>query len=435
MRKREPNSQKMRDRKNLADTALFLSKSCRPARYKNNGLELNNRYCDNASEKIPLKNLSKVPTFSIASQLPLDEDFSLFLPKHQEMVTEVMNVLMSVPENQLADFLSTCAFCRVHLNPQLFNYCFSTALLHRRDTRNVPIPNLVETFPFKFMESQVFQQARESSRVLKRNERRAIIIPRDFTATDLEEEHRLAYWREDIGANLHHWHWHLVYPFTSSNRAIVAKDRRGELFFYFHQQMIARYNGERLCNSLKRVVMFSNWREPIPEAYFPKLDSLTSARVYPPRQSGMRWKDVNRPVDNLTVGISDMEKWRTNISVAISTGKVRLEDGTFQDLNIDILGNMVEASILSPNRQLYGSLHNNGHVLTGYMHDPVHRYLENFGVMADEATTLRDPFFFRWHAFIDDIFQQHKQSPYVSPYSRSELENPGVQVQSVAIEN
>ncbi|XP_026333174.1 phenoloxidase subunit 2-like [Hyposmocoma kahamanoa] len=406
-----------------------------PPDYENNGLDLNNRFGEDATETIPLKNLSQVPQFPNASQLPPDADFSLFLPKHQEMATEVIDVLMSVPENQLADFLSTCAFSRVHLNPQLFNYCFSTALMHRRDTRNVPIPNLAETFPFKFMDSHVFQQARESTQVLENAERTPIIIPRDFTATDLEEEHRLAYWREDIGVNLHHWHWHLVYPFTSSNRAIVAKDRRGELFFYMHQQIIARYNVERLCNSLKRVVKFSNWREPIPEAYFPKLDSLTSARVYAPRQSDMRWQDVNRPADDLNITIPDMERWRRNITEAISTGRVRLEDGSTQDLNIDMLGNLVESSILSPNRQLYGALHNNGHVFTAYMHDPVHRYLENFGVMADEATTMRDPFFYRWHAFIDDLFQQHKQSPYVSPYSRSELENPGVQVQSVAIEN
>lgn len=67
-----------------------------------------------------------------------------------------------------------------------------------------------------------------------------IIVPRDFTATDVEPEHRLAYFREDIGINLHHWHWHLVYPFAGSER-IVRKDRRGELFYYMHQQIIARY--------------------------------------------------------------------------------------------------------------------------------------------------------------------------------------------------
>ncbi|PZC83581.1 hypothetical protein B5X24_HaOG207564 [Helicoverpa armigera] len=264
--------------------------------------------------------------------------------------------------------------------------------------------------------------------------RTPIIIPRDYTATDLEEEHRLAYFREDIGVNLHHWHWHLVYPFTASQRAIVAKDRRGELFFYMHQQLIARYNGERLNNSLKRVKKFSNWREPIPEAYFPKLDSLTSSRGWPPRQANMQWQDLNRPVDGLNVTINDMERWRRNIEEAISTGTVTNADGTTSPLDIDILGNMLEASILSPNRELYGSIHNNGHSFSAYIHDPTHRYLESFGVIADEATTMRDPFFFRWHAWIDDICQKHKESSYVRPYTRSELENPGVSVTSVSVE-
>ena len=59
----------------------------------------------------------------------------------------------------------------------------------------------------------------------------------DYTASDLEEEHRLWYFREDMGINLHHWHWHLVYPFEASDRRIVDKDRRGELFYYMHQQV------------------------------------------------------------------------------------------------------------------------------------------------------------------------------------------------------
>lgn len=67
-----------------------------------------------------------------------------------------------------------------------------------------------------------------------------IEIPRDLTASDLDPEHRLAYFREDIGINLHHWHWHVIYP-TSGPSNVVNKDRRGELFYYMHQQIIARY--------------------------------------------------------------------------------------------------------------------------------------------------------------------------------------------------
>lgn len=66
-----------------------------------------------------------------------------------------------------------------------------------------------------------------------------IEIPKDFTASDEEEEHRLFYFREDLGINLHHWHWHLVYPFDA-HIEVVKKDRRGELFYYMHQQITAR---------------------------------------------------------------------------------------------------------------------------------------------------------------------------------------------------
>lgn len=56
----------------------------------------------------------------------------------------------------------------------------------------------------------------------------------------MDVEHRVAYFREDIGVNLHHRHWHEVYPFMGM-KEIVYKDRRGELFYYMHQQMLARY--------------------------------------------------------------------------------------------------------------------------------------------------------------------------------------------------
>lgn len=68
-----------------------------------------------------------------------------------------------------------------------------------------------------------------------------ITIPQNYTASEVEPEQRVAYFREDIGINLHHWHWHLVYPFDARDRSIVNKDRRGELFYYMHQQIVARF--------------------------------------------------------------------------------------------------------------------------------------------------------------------------------------------------
>lgn len=42
---------------------------------------------------------------------------------------------------------------------------------------------------------------------------------------------------------------------------------------------------------------------------------------------------------------------------------------------IDILGNIVEASILSVNRDYYGDIHNMGHLAIALAHDPDGRYL------------------------------------------------------------
>jgi hypothetical protein len=76
----------------------------------------------------------------------------------------------------------------------------------------------------------------------------------DYTATDLEEEHRVAYFREDLGINLHHWHWHLVYPFDGPQQ-VVNKDRRGELFYYMHQQIVARW--ELIIEHCARILLIN----------------------------------------------------------------------------------------------------------------------------------------------------------------------------------
>lgn len=59
------------------------------------------------------------------------------------------------------------------------------------------------------------------------------------TASKEEQEQMLHYFREDIGVSLHHWTWHLVYP-TRGPQFVVNKDRRGELFYYMHRQILAR---------------------------------------------------------------------------------------------------------------------------------------------------------------------------------------------------
>ena len=73
-----------------------------------------------------------------------------------------------------------------------------------------------------------------------------------------------------------------------------------------------------------------------------------------------------------------------------------------------------------------------GHTFISYAHDPDHRHLESFGVMGDAATAMRDPVFYNWHAWIDDIFQTHKQQ--LVPYTANQLNYTGITIGALLIQ-
>lgn len=75
------------------------------------------------------------------------------------------------------DFLAAAVYCRDRMNPYLFIYAFSVAILHRPDTRNIAIPPLSEVFPEKYMDSEVFARAKEESNIVEPGSRvRKIIV-------------------------------------------------------------------------------------------------------------------------------------------------------------------------------------------------------------------------------------------------------------------
>lgn len=101
----------------------------------------------------------------------------------------------------------------------------------------------------------------------------------------------------------------------------------------------------------------NNFRERIPEGYFPKISRSLNNRAYPGRPNDLFLQDVNRDDDQ--VEIAEVERWRDRIFQAIDQGYV-VEQGTNRQITldettgIDTLANIVESNALSPNRQLYG---------------------------------------------------------------------------------
>ncbi|XP_058804268.1 phenoloxidase 1-like [Phymastichus coffea] len=402
-----------------------------PEKYQPIGHHILTRFGGDAQSSVPIKQIA-IPDLSVPLSLSRRDGFSLFLSSHRKMAARLTELFMTV--GSVEELLSLAVYCRDRMNAGMFVYSLSVAMLHRPDTKHLPIPQLAEVFPDKYMDSSIFHVAKEEANVVPSGSRSPIEIPLNYTATDADAEHRVAYWREDIGINLHHWHWHLVYPFEGP-RVAVDKDRRGELFYYVHHQIMARYNVERLCNSLPRSRRLANWREPIPEAYFPKLDSMVAGRAWPARPAGFVLSDVNRPGDNMRFDISDMERYRDRIMEAIHTRSVRSANGSLVQLDevtgIDVLGNIMEASTLSPDLAYYGDLHNMGHVAISFCHDPDNRFLEPFSIMGDATTAMRDPAFYRWHEFIDGVFYEFLDS--LPAYSAQQLTFPNVTVSDARI--
>lgn len=69
------------------------------------------------------------------------------------------------------DLKAVAVYARDRVNPYLFNYCLSVALLHRPDTKNVDVPSFISSFPDKFLDGTVLQQAREESSIVPEGSR------------------------------------------------------------------------------------------------------------------------------------------------------------------------------------------------------------------------------------------------------------------------
>lgn len=84
---------------------------------------------------------------------------------------------------------------------------------------------------------------------------------------------------------------------------------------------------------MARVKRLNNLREPIPEAYFPKMDSLVASRAWPGRQANSMIADINRELDQLKFDITDLERWTSRFVDACHQGFV-MDVSTFNILSI-----------------------------------------------------------------------------------------------------
>nr|CAD7568052.1 unnamed protein product [Timema californicum] len=362
-----------------------------------------NRYKNPA----PVKKLVRLCTNN--SLLPRGKIFTLFNDKHRnEMVLLFESFLFS---QDWETFYKTACWARDRINEGQFIYALTVAVLHREDTKGVVLPPSYEIYPHLYVNSEVIHAAYKA-----KMRQEPAVVRMNFTGTIRNPEQRVAYLGEDIGLNSHHAHWHMDFPFWWKPEEYgVEKDRQGELFYYMHHQLIARFDLERLSNDLPFVKPLG-WNQKIVDGFYPQ----TTYRVggeFPARPDNFEFQDLQN------IKIKDLMDYDRRIREAIHQQAVYTVNGDYYSLNdstgINTLGQIMEPSCGSKHREYYGALHNYGHILLGQITDPKGKFDMPPGVMEHFETATRDPAFFRLHKHIDNLFKLHKD--LLPPYSRDEV--------------
>lgn len=238
-------------------------------------------------------------------------------------------------------------------------------------------------------------------------------------------------WREDPLTNEHHLHWHVVYPSIGiirddapedllevlqnrsrrladdeMRRVVRYQDRHGEMFIYMHQQMLARYDAERLALGLHPVRSLDLTQQLVDLGDGIDVQPPIEFDPAKPENGGYQDRPDGAQLD--PAWAEKLNKAWSNLHEAIKEGAFKSADGQRIAITADLLGVNIEASTGifrgGVDREYYGNMHNDGHNgIAAVPADPGGPNDQIPGVMATPQLNLRDPVFWRWHRLIDNL--------------------------------
>ena len=349
--------------------------------------------------------------------------FSLFNPQHRREALMLFEVLEDCKTWDPC-FRNNAAYFRERMNEGVFIYALYTAVIHHPIATGVVLPPLYEVTPHMFTNSEIISQAYTAKMTQTPGK-----FNMGYTGSQSNPEQRVAYFGEDIGMNVHHVTWHMDFPFWWQDHYGYHLDRKGEMFYWAHHQLTARFDSERLSNNLDLVDELY-WDRPIYEGFAPHT-TYKYGGEFPARPDNIRFEDVDG-----VARIRDLKIMEDRIRDAIAHGYVTGKDGSIINIlnneGINILGDIMESSEYSVNPYYYGALHNTAHIVLGRQGDPHGKFKQPPGVMEHFETATRDPAFFRLHKYMDNIFTEFKER--LPAYTYDELNFEGVDVESFSID-
>lgn len=319
-----------------------------------------------SSRKKRQKKLSAAVGERVALEKPIHY-FSPFIPAHREAAYAIykdLQTLAAGATDELAGIslvLDRIMELRVTEHPDLLEYVLEIFLLHDVRHYQFQMPSILLREP-----EMAYSPAP---------------VPPGY-APGNPDETWLNWFREDPLLNEHHAHWHSIYDYTGH------KDRQGEMFFYMHRQMLARYDAERRAAGLPAVLAYDDFSKPIAVAYHRNVGNVVIAQP----------REANAPV-NPANAIKQLSKLKT-IREDIESGKYdpALPGNMQAEINgITLLGTILDGSNTDHAGSPYHDYHGDGHAFIEAV---------KAGAMGSFKTSAMDPVFWEWHKGIDNIYER-----------------------------
>lgn len=328
----------------------------------------------------------------------IHEFFSLANVKHLGEAIALYDVFVAAKD--LATLYKVALVARYRVNPDLFIYSLTAAILHRTDMQDVQLPALYEIQPNYFFNSGVIQKAQQYKMqgfpgVAKDSvdDIYKVIIEANYTGQNFiaNEESRLSYYTEDIGINSNYYYLHSYYPFLT--RRVENIEKRAVTFLRYLKYMLSRYYLERLSNGLGKIPEFS-WYEPIPTGYYPQL-SYQCGVTYPDRNNFYKLANPTNYYDvNEVISIENLFRYE-------------LKDATPEKV-FNLLGRYIMKA-----KQIFAGVSNKYAPST----------FEHF------QTAMRDPMYFQLFNRAFKLFPRNDR-----PYNVDEIKYDGVKIETVEMD-
>ncbi|XP_038222258.1 uncharacterized protein LOC119839897 [Zerene cesonia] len=375
--------------------------------------------------------------------LPKNIPFSIFNEKSKQEAIALFHVLYYAKD--FDTFYKTAAFARIYLNEGQFVYAYYIAVLHRADTKGVVLPAPYEAYPELFTNVDVWYKinrvkmekgindvefGREYG-IVQESDKYVFYANYSDYFTYPGDEHKISYFTEDIGLNAYYYYFHAFFPFwLEGDVQSVLKEHRGEIYYYFYQQLLARYYLERLTNGIGEIKELS-WNSKIETGYRPMM------RYY--NNFVQRPQYYQIPYESHVKELQALQAYENSFIEKLLQGHVKFfnQDVDFHNSkSVNFVGNFWQT-----NADLYSKV---GPWKQSYSYEGVARYVlggapESFdkynfvpAALDFYQTSLRDPVFYQLYSKILKYFIDFKKS--LTPYTQDVLHYVGVKINDVKVE-